>query len=404
MDQSIAYLYSLQKFGMKFGLRNIRALLSAAGDPQKKFPSIHIAGTNGKGSTSSMTAAILTAAGYSVGLYTSPHLVSFRERIRINGTMIPQKELVRLVRLLKPEIDARQATFFEAATAVAFRYFAEQQVDIAVIETGLGGRLDSTNIITPLVSVITTIAKDHQEQLGDTLTAIAEEKGGIIKRHVPVVAGWIGGAPLRTLNDIAQLRHAPFHSAKNFNIPRGTVLDLYGEFQERNARTAVAAVTLISHSMPVGDAAIRNGLANTTRLSGIRGRFELRKGKPDILIDVAHNPEGMLTLSDELMRLKRKKIVIVFGVMKDKDYHSMLNALIPVRPLVIAAQPQGERALPVQDVVVECRRIGLTVTASKDVPDAVRIGRTRAGKTGLLVIAGSNFLAGEVLPLLENKS
>lgn len=277
-------------------------------------------------------------------------------------------------------------------------------MDIAVIETGLGGRLDSTNVITPLVSVITTIAKDHQEQLGGTLTAIAEEKGGIIKRHVPVVAGRISGAPLRTLKRIAEERHAPFHPARNFTIPRGTVPDLAGRFQEQNALCAVAAVTLIGQTMPVGDAAIRTGLANTTLLSGLRGRFELRKGSPDILIDVAHNPEGMQTLADELMRMERKRIVIIFGVMKDKDHHSMLKALVPLRPLIIAAQPQGDRALPAGSIVDECSSLGLRAAAPKDIPEAVRTGRLRAGSTGLLVVAGSNYLAGEVLPLLENKS
>ncbi|NUN71112.1 MAG: bifunctional folylpolyglutamate synthase/dihydrofolate synthase [Bacteroidetes bacterium] len=404
MDQTTSYLYSLQKFGMKFGLRNIRALLQAAGEPQRKFPSVHIAGTNGKGSTSSMTAAILTAAGYSVGLYTSPHLVSVRERIRINGAMIPQKEFVRLVRTLQPEIDARQATFFEAMTAMAFLYFAEQQVDIAVIETGLGGRLDSTNVITPLVSVITTIAKDHQEQLGDTLTAIAGEKAGIIKRHVPVVVGSISGPALRTIRSTALRRNAPLHPAKSFALPRGTTLDLRGSFQEENARCAVAAATLVSTTMPVGDAAVRQGLSNTTKLSGIRGRFEVLKGRPDIIIDVAHNPEGMQTLSEELGRLPYKKRVVVFGVMKDKDHRSMLRSLAPLRPMIIAAQPSGERALPVTAIIQECRVLGLAVTGSDSIAQAVRRGTSNAGKSGVLVIAGSNFLAGEVLPLLENKS
>lgn len=404
MDPSIAYLFSLQKFGMKFGLRNIRALLHSAGDPQKRFPSVHIAGTNGKGSTSSMTAAILTAAGYSVGLYTSPHLVSFRERIRINGIMIPQSELVRLVRLLQPSIDALHATFFEAATAIAFLYFAEQNVDIAVIETGLGGRLDSTNILTPLVSVITTIGKDHQEQLGKTLTAIAVEKAGIIKRHVPVVIGAVTGAPLRTLQQTAARRHAPVLYAKNIPMPQGTVLDLRGTFQEKNARAAVGAVTVVAQNMPVGDTAVRRGLANTTRLSGLRARFELRKGSPDILLDVAHNPEGIRTLVGELQRMRYKKFVVVFGVMKDKDYRSMLNALTPLRPLIVAARPEGERALPVPQLADACRDCGLRVVTSTGIPHALKVGRSRAGKEGLLVVAGSNFLMGDVLPLLEKKS
>jgi dihydrofolate synthase/folylpolyglutamate synthase len=404
MEPSIAYLYSLQKFGMKFGLRNIRALLRDAGEPQKKFPSVHIAGTNGKGSTSSMTAAILTAAGYSVGLYTSPHLVSFRERIRINGVMIPQPELVRLVRRLQPSIDALNATFFEATTAIAFLYFAEQNVDIAVIETGLGGRLDATNILTPLVSVITTIGKDHQEQLGETFTAIAEEKAGIIKRHVPVVLGPITGVPLRTIRKTAAQRHAAVLYAKNVPLPRGTVLDLRGNFQEKNARAAVAAVTVVAANMPVGDAAVRQGLSNATRLSGLRARFELRKGKPDIIVDVAHNPEGMRTLVGELLLSGYKKFVVVFGVMKDKDHRSMLNALKPIRPVIVAARPAGDRALPVPSLMEECRKSGLKAVASVSIADAVKTGRSLAGKGGVLVIAGSNFLVGEVLPLLEKKS
>ena len=210
---TLSYLYSLQYRGMKLGLRNVRTLVLAAGNPQRRFPSIHVAGTNGKGSTSSFIAACFTSAGYRTGLYTSPHLERFNERIRIDGLEIPDAEIVRLTRMLRPAIERTNATFFEATTVIAFSWFAREGVDVAVIETGLGGRLDATNVLKPMISVITNVALDHQEYLGNSLRMIAREKGGIIKPRTPVVTGSEDPDVIRVLKGIARKRSARFHLA-----------------------------------------------------------------------------------------------------------------------------------------------------------------------------------------------
>jgi dihydrofolate synthase/folylpolyglutamate synthase len=403
MNPTIAYLYSLQTFGMKFGLRNIRSLLQSCGDPHRQIRTVHIAGTNGKGSTSSMIASILTAAGYRVGLYTSPHLVSFNERIRINGKMISDAALVKYVRQLRPAIDRRQATFFEATTAVAFRYFADQKVDIAVIETGLGGRLDSTNVLRPLVSVITSIGKDHTQLLGTTVDAIAAEKAGIIKRRTPVVIGSIKGPAFKTILRRAKRMNAPVLESAALNIPSHIRLELKGKHQLMNARAAVAAVSVICRTLLIGDNAVRQGLEHTSALSGLRARQELRKGKPDILLDVAHNPDGIRTLIREVNTMSYKRFVVLFGVMKDKDYRSMLKLLAVLDPLIVTAQPHGERALTTAELHNECKRLGIRSIRSKDIPDAFRLAQRKAGSGGLLIATGSHYLVGELLPVIEKK-
>lgn len=404
MHTPISFLYSLQKFGMKFGLRNIRRLLSFAGDPHRRFKSIHIAGTNGKGSTSSMIAAILTSAGYSVGLYTSPHLVRFNERIRINGEMISDNDLHKYVGQLRPEIEQIGATFFEAATAVAFMYFAEKKVDFAVIETGLGGRLDSTNVITPLVSVITTIGKDHMEQLGDTIEAIAFEKAGIIKRKVPVVIGKISSPARDVMIAAAAKKSAPLYETSRLRLPAAVSIELAGDHQRMNARTAIAAVNIVAQQRVIGNDAVRNGLARTSELTGLRGRQELIPQVPAVLLDAGHNPDGIRTLIKRLKKDQHQRIVIIFGVMKDKDYRTMVRMFKQIGAVIVAVQPAGERALSVMEIIEQCKRNGLESIPARDVAEALHIGRKKAGLKGLLVITGSHYLIGEILPLIEKKS
>ena len=354
MPSTILYLYSLQRFGMKFGLRNIRTLLRTIGDPQKEFPSIHVAGTNGKGSTAAMIAAIYSAAGYRVGLYTSPHLVRFNERIRINGIDIADRDVTRIVRILRPAIEKTQSTFFEATTAVAFRYFAEQRVDIAVIETGLGGRLDSTNVIRPIVSVITSIGKDHTEQLGRTYSSIAGEKAGIIKSEVPIVVGNVRGAALAVIRDTAFSKHSALLLSRNIKIPRNIILQLRGPYQLDNARCAIAAVTLTADRFLIGDAAVKHGLEKTMELTGLRARCETIHLSPTVILDVAHNPDGMRALIGQLNTMPIRKLIVIFGVMKDKDYTSMLGAFKSLKPTIICTQPVTDRALSVQKLCEVC--------------------------------------------------
>ncbi|MEW5799053.1 MAG: folylpolyglutamate synthase/dihydrofolate synthase family protein [Bacteroidota bacterium] len=386
---------------MKFGLRNIRSLLKFVGNPHRKYKTIHIAGTNGKGSTSSMIAAILTAAGYKVGLYTSPHLVKFNERIRINGRMISNTDVVHYTKKLQPQIHKLKATFFEATTAMAFRYFADQKVDVAVIETGLGGRLDSTNVIRPIVSVITSIGKEHTEQLGKTITAIAKEKAGIIKHTTPVVLGHIPRTARTVMLHKAKEMHAPVLFSDRISLPKNVLLQLRGKHQIKNAQCAVAACTIVGNQLLIGDKAIHDGLQHTSALTGLRARFELVKSTPSILLDVAHNPDGLKTLCKELRGLRYKKMVIVFAVMKDKDYLAMGRELRKLHAAVVVTQPNVERALPAQDLYEAYSKLNLLLHYAPSVRDAMRAGRKLAGKRGLVVVTGSHFLVGEVMSVLK---
>ncbi|MFA5832986.1 MAG: folylpolyglutamate synthase/dihydrofolate synthase family protein [Bacteroidota bacterium] len=404
MNSTLTFLYSLHKLGMKFGLRNIRALLKSAGNPHKSFRTIHVAGTNGKGSTSSMIAAILTAAGYKVGLYTSPHLVTFNERIRINGKMIPTKEIARYTELLRQQIIKQKTTFFEATTTIAFKYFADQKVDIAVIETGLGGRLDSTNVLTPMVSIITSIGKDHTELLGNTILSIAKEKAGIIKRNVPVIIGNVNSSAKAVISKTAKQKGSVLFQSSKLKIPADIDLQLKGRHQHANAKAAIGAINIVSRHLLIGNKAIREGLERTTQLSGLRARFELRKGRPDVLFDVAHNPDGIKTLVSELKKLPYKRFVIVFGVMKDKDFRSILQQFKKINVTIIATEPNIERALPAEQLYSICKKMNLRCFHASNVHEAIELGERKTKKNRLLVFTGSHYLLGEVLQAFEKKS
>jgi dihydrofolate synthase/folylpolyglutamate synthase len=397
MTSTIGYLYSLQKFGMKFGLRNIRILLRAFGNPHKKFKSIHIAGTNGKGSTSAMIAAILTAAGYRVGLYTSPHLVAFNERIRINGLMIPDREIDRLTHRLRPDIERLHATFFEATTAIAFEYFAEQKVDVAVIETGLGGRLDSTNVLRPVVSVITSIGMDHSEILGTTLTSIAREKGGIVKSGIPVILGKMPVVPRREILRIASQKRSPVVLSEKIKIPARTQIQLFGKYQRENARCAVAAVTIAGKMFLVGDGAVRTGLAQTTQLTGIRGRFEIVRKDPLMILDVAHNPDGIRSLVSAIRSFSKRRVVCIFGAMKDKDYSAMIRSLKTMHPVVLCVQPATARAIDSLTLHSLCLRNHIRSRNIGSIPKALAAAKKMSGKTGIVMVTGSHFVVGEAI-------
>lgn len=403
MDNSLTFLYSLQKLGMKFGLHNIRSILRSIGNPHKHLRTIHIAGTNGKGSTSSMIAAILTAAGYNVGLYTSPHLVKFNERIRINGKMISDADVARYTAVVAPSVKKYSATFFEATTAIAFKYFYDNKVDAAVIETGLGGRLDSTNVIRPVVSVITSIGKDHTEILGKNVASIAKEKAGIIKYRAPTVIGVIDDVPRKIIVQEARKKKSPLVLAEKLTLPESIKLQLSGKHQKRNAKTALGAITVASKYFLVGDRAIREGLERTAYYSGLRGRFELICGKPDIILDVAHNPDGMKVLVGELKQLPYKNFVVLFGVMKEKNHRLMIQHLAELRPTIIATQPVTERALPAQQIFDECKLKRLQCSIAERVPKAILRGKELCGKEDVLVITGSHYLVGESIPIIEKK-
>lgn len=428
-NQTLHFLYGLQARGIKFGLRNVRMLLRTVGDPHKRFPSIHVAGTNGKGSTASYIASVFVEAGYRTGLYTSPHLVRFTERIRINGSEIPEAILVGYARHLRPSIEAARATFFEATTCIAFQYFADQQVDIAVIETGLGGRLDATNLVLPEVSVITSIGFDHTELLGTTIRSIAREKGGIIKVGTPVVTSSSDPNVVKTLRSIAVKRGAGFYRAgsvvRQQNVARtapastiartkifGRVVfrpGLEGDHQLENARLAVAALDLMlrkrrnrTRFRRVTAEKVRRGIRRVVQNTGIRGRLEA-VGR-HYLVDVAHNPGGLNALVRTIRAGEIPIAAAVFGVMKDKDWRSMLRELAALDVLCIMVAPSMQRALSVRKLCDQAGKMAIPFRSGGSVGRGIRLARTLVGRKGRILIAGSHYVAGEALAALERRS
>ncbi len=431
---TLRYLYALQYRGIKVGLRNIRHLVTVAGHPERSFPAFHVAGTNGKGSTASFLASILTAAGYRTGLYTSPHLIDFVERIRIDGTPMPETLLVDYVRRLQPAIEATGATFFEATTCIAFRYFADQGVDVAVIETGLGGRLDATNVVIPAVSIITNIGLDHQEFLGTTVRQIAREKAGIIKPGAPVVTAAEGEAlqviratgrkqrmavllpgevcPLKVVGD--RSGRAVVGVPRGRWRQRGVVLGLSGAHQVSNASLALSALTLAARAgvFPrVTAEAVREGLEKVTDLAGLRCRMErIRHPRADITIDVAHNPDGVKVAVGPFANRRRPYYdVVLFGAMKDKDVTGMLAVLRRVGKVVVAVRPKTTRAASVGDIVRAGRALGLAVGAGGSVGEGLRRSLLRLGgdsgrQKARILVVGSHYVAGEALHALEKSS
>jgi len=414
---------------MKFGLRNIRRLVAAAGHPERAFPSIHVAGTNGKGSTAAFLASIFREAGCRVGLYTSPHLVRFTERIRINGVEMPEERLVAYARLLRPAIEECGATFFEATTCIAFCYFADEGVDIGVIETGLGGRLDATNVLTPLVSVVTNIAMEHTEYLGATIGAITREKGGIIKKGIPVVTGSRDARALSVLRRIAFRRGSHLHraamlvdivrrkdddravrvSTSGMKIPR-CVPGLPGNYQLENASLAVATVEVLRRSPAMmrmfpglNAAAVRRGLARVRRHTGLQGRMQEIARGTRFLMDVAHNPHAMEALVGEIRAMKRPPRAAVFGVMKDKDYGPMIDMLGSVVPEIIAVAPRMKRALPARELVRAGLQRGARIRLGGRVARGVAIALKTAG-SGPILITGSHYVVGEALHAVFGES
>jgi len=419
-SSTVDWLYGLQFFGMKLGLDNTRALCSYFGDPQNKYPIIHIAGTNGKGSTSALIMSILREAGLNVALYTSPHLVKFNERIRVNGEKIPEELVIDYAEALRPNIGKLKATFFEATTAIAFRYFAEEKVDVAVIETGMGGRLDSTNIVNPILSVITSIGLDHTEHLGDTIEAIAKEKAGIIKHRVPVVSGATQDSVKEIFIDVAKRESAPLTFAydavqtklndmtldkMNINVQDKThqlenvSSPFIGMHQMENVATAMCAIeqteNILAHKLD--DAVIARGIANAVINSHLRCRFETIKKNPVVICDVAHNPPGFERIMETLDVIGTPGFVWVIGVMKDKDYRSILQSAAPKCKKLFCVQPEYDRALPSAELTTVAASLYIDAIDAGSVASGVEKARAYADGQEKVFIAGSHYVAGEAL-------
>jgi dihydrofolate synthase/folylpolyglutamate synthase len=415
------YLGHLQHFGIKLGLENIAALCLALGNPQNRFLSVHVAGTNGKGSVSAMLAAILRAHGHKTGLYTSPHLARVEERIRIDGRSIGPERFRRLLARLKDVIDRLMVerklvyhpTYFEVLTALAFLEFAERQVDVAVLEVGMGGRFDATNVVRPLISVITTIAMDHEKHLGTTLEKIAFEKAGIIKPGIPVVCGVRGGAALREIRRVARGRKAPL--AEVFG--RGRTLEarrtrggyrfvyageggryvfspgLAGRHQGANAATAIAAVEVLSRFWRPFDKA---KILTAVRDAHWEGRLETVHQRPLVLLDGAHNVEGVTALVSYIKEIIRRPVVLVFAAMEDKDLRSMTRILFPVASTVVLTRVPYKRSATPEALLAAAPPFKCRVLLEPDTRKAVRLALLESKRSTPVVIAGSLFLIGEV--------
>jgi dihydrofolate synthase/folylpolyglutamate synthase len=421
--QTLEYLFTQLPIFSRVGaaaykpdLTNTIRLCEALGNPQHQFKSIHIAGTNGKGSTSHMLASILQTAGYKTGLYTSPHLVDFRERIKIDGVYCSKEFVVEFTEKIKPLIATIQPSFFEITVAMAFSYFAEQKVDIAVIEVGLGGRLDSTNIITPEVSIITNIGLDHTQFLGDTISQIAGEKSGIIKKDVPCVVSEYT-TDTRPVFDAAASNTSLTYASDVYNIEgtkysneylqvdiannaTGAIttykLDLNGSYQAKNVLGVLTAVDVLQlKGWQISKQKILDGLSHVKNNTGLYGRWQIIDQSPTTIVDVAHNVAGIQTLLEQIAAIQYNQLHLVMGMVKDKDIDSVL-ALLPDNANYYFTQAQIERALPALDLQQKARQHGLTGNVFAHVNEAIAAAQKQAQATDLIVVCGSVFLVGEI--------
>lgn len=428
----IDYLYSRLPIFTRDGsaafkkdLTNIRALCDALNNPERAFKSVHIAGTNGKGSSSHMLAAALQTAGYKTGLYTSPHLLDFRERIKVNGDLVPQAFVIEFVKSNQALIEAIQPSFFEVTVAMAFRYFADAAVDIAVIETGLGGRLDSTNIVEPVMSLITNIGYDHMNMLGNSLREIAGEKAGIIKRKTPIVVSekqemidsiFINqaqelAAPIVFATDQWMIEacstDAQFQHLKA--IPKDTGaskaidirLDLRGSYQQKNLPGVLSSIRVLQENgFTISESQVVESLAKVQALTGLMGRWQTLSTQPLTICDTGHNEAGWKEITKGLASTSHKKLHIVLGVMRDKDLVHMLS-LLPKEASFYFCSPGFQRALPAVELKAQAAGYELAGDAYESVESAVKAAQGVALEEDLIFIGGSTFVVAEALPLFQ---
>jgi len=380
----------------KKDLTNTLALSKHIGNPHKKFKSIHVGGTNGKGSTSHMLASVLQEAGYKVGLYTSPHLKDFRERIKVNGEEVPQQFIVNFVENNKLFLEQHTLSFFEMTVGMAFHYFALQNVDIAVVEVGLGGRLDSTNIITPLLSVITNISFDHTQMLGKTLPKIAVEKAGIIKPNIPVVIG-------EYQKEVIQVFKEKTKSAKSELITASDLIsvnyktDLKGFYQQRNLKTVLATLKMINKKgFSLSDVAIKKGLLNVVKNTGFKGRWQILQNHPKVICDTAHNVAGLTFVFNQLTQETYKILHFVIGVVNDKDLNNILS-LFPKDAVYYFCHPDIPRGLNAKKLQQIAYKFNLKGNVCNSVKEAYNSALKNANNNDLIFVGGSNFVVAEVI-------
>lgn len=423
--ETLDYLYhklpmfsNIGNLAIKKDLTNTVALCSFLNNPHQKIKTIHIAGTNGKGSVAHILASILQEAGYKTGLYTSPHLLDFRERIKINGKMCPEKFVIKFTEKIKPKIEAIEPSFFEITVAMAFEYFAKKKVDIAIIETGLGGRLDSTNIIHPILSVITNISYDHQYILGNTLTEIAQEKAGIIKFESPVVVGRHHAETDSAFIQKAKDKQAPLCFAedcitqiKSIQTPRYLIVDakmgdtpiniccdLNVAYQTENVRTVLAALQVLQQYslIEIKDKAIQLGFSKVRKNTHLLGRWQQIGQHPKVIADVGHNEDGIQKINEQLKTEHYQQLHIVFGVVKDKDLDTIVE-LLPKNAIYYFTEPQIPRMLAAQQLYDKAQHHGLNGGVYPHPKDALGVAKSQAGAEDLILVMGSFFVVNEIL-------
>ena len=383
----------------KPGLQTTEILDAHYGHPHKNFKTIHIAGTNGKGSVSHSLASILQEAGYKVGLYTSPHLIDFRERIRVNGIPVSEEYVIRFVEDFKhlnsKRIHPLSPSFFELTTALAFKYFAEEKIDIAVIEVGLGGRLDCTNIITPILSVITNISFDHTQFLGNTLAQIASEKAGIIKHQVPVVIGETTKETRPVFENKAKEMDAPIFFAEDIDKSECDQyeFELKGSYQKKNLRTILCAMKRLSFISPEY---IQKGLTNVCKNTGLMGRWQTLSTNPLIICDTGHNVGGWKYLAPQISSVPCDRLHIVFGMVDDKDIRNVLS-MLPKNAVYYFTQANNHRAIPAQQVGELAKEYGLSGNTYPTVAQAYEEAKSSASEKDFIFIGGSSYIVADLL-------
>lgn len=405
-QDTLSYLYNcipmFQHVGgsaYKEGLENTHILDEHFGHPHRSFRCIHVGGTNGKGSCSHTLAAILQEAGYKVGLYTSPHLVDFRERIRVNGQVIPESYVVRFVENERSFFEPLHPSFFELTTAMAFRYFADERVDVAIVEVGLGGRLDCTNIIRPDLCIITNISFDHTQFLGDTLEKIAAEKAGIIKSGIPAIIGETTPETKPVFIRKANEAGAPLFFAEEDQedyYPR-LECELKGAYQTKNTRTLLSAIRQLQEAgYRLDEQAVRSGFAHVCELTGLKGRWQKLQDAPTLICDTGHNVGGITYVVEQLKQQPYRKLHIVIGMVNDKDIRSVL-ALLPQDAEYYFTKASVKRAMPEEELALLATETGLHGNCYPDVPSAVRAAQEKSLPEDFIFVGGSNFIVADLL-------
>jgi len=396
MFQQLPMYQNKGKSAFKKDLSNTLKLSAHLNHPEQKFKSIHVAGTNGKGSTSHMLASILQEAGYKVGLYTSPHLKDFRERIRINGQVISKQFVIDFIKRNKAFLESNNLSFFEMTVGMAFDYFAKQKVDITIIEVGLGGRLDSTNIITPELSVITNIGFDHMQFLGTTLPEIASEKAGIIKPNIPVVIGETQPETENIFKNKAKENNSEIYFADQL-INEVFESDLKGSYQEHNKKTVIQSVSVLRQlGYNISNSNLKKGLLNVVKNSGLQGRWQVLQQEPKIVCDTAHNKEGLSYTMQQLQAESYNNLHIVFGVVSDKDLDSIVS-LLPKNATYYFCKPNVQRGLDEDLLKGYFLDKGFIGNSYSSVNEALDAAKLNADTDDLIYVGGSTFVVAEVL-------